>query len=153
MNLIKKAISYFFCTAFLFSCSQKNTENKAATGETKPVKEPTIIQASPTKPVSTPAANTITAKFTGFELGDVSHFSFTEASGKEWDFTDCEEKKYEFSKELPKEKTNETNQGYGANESLLHKTFEINFEKRDGKKLTNGLMDSVLVIVKAEQKD
>jgi hypothetical protein len=153
MKLLKTVVIYLCCTAILNACNQKEKEKTAPAIEAKPATEPTVIKPSP---VATPMqlpGNTITAKFTGFELGDVQHFSFKEVSGKDWDFTDCEEKQYEFAKELPKAKINEANQGYGPNENLLNKTFEITFEKRDGKKLTNGLMDSVYVITKAQQKD
>lgn len=94
----------------------------------------------------------ITAKFIDFSLGDIPHYNFIDKTGKFWDFTDNKETQYKFSAELPANKANETNQGWTSDKTLQGKWFNIKYTYVDGRKLTDGNMDTVAIILEAKMK-
>ena len=95
----------------------------------------------------------VTAQFVEFSLGDISHFIFRDKEGKSWDFSENKDTTHAFSVELPRDKANETNQGWSSAKVLQGKWFDIKYVYRNGRELTNGLMDSVAVILEAKQKE
>ena len=138
----------------LFSCNdsaikQGDDKTVVATDSSKPVEA--------NKNVATPSTKenvmNITAKFVEFSLGDISHYIFEDKAGKSWDFTDCNDSSYKFAVELPKNKANETNQGWASEKKLQGKWFDIKYVNKDGRELTNGNMDSIAVILEVKIKE
>ena len=138
----------------LFSCNDSATKQGV---------DKVVVTADSSKPieanknVATPSAKentmSVTAKFIEFSLGDVSHYIFKDKAGKDWDFTDCRDTSYTFAVELPKNKANETNQGWASDKKLQGKWFDIKYVNKDGRELTNGNMDSIAVILEAKIKE
>ncbi len=115
----------------------KNDNTKKETSEVKK-------QSSNT---STKDAFEIKARFNNFTLGDVEHYEFTDAEGHEWDFRSIEDKTYEFAVELPKNKSNDENQGWGSNKSLQGKWFNIKYVNREMPEHEDGPMVKLPVVV------
>ena len=91
----------------------------------------------------------ITAMFIEYTLGDASHYSFKDKSGKNWDFADNEDAHYKFAEELPKNKANSTNQGWGSKKQLQGKWFDIKYIYRIQPQYPDGPMAKVPVIIEA----
>jgi hypothetical protein len=100
---------------------------------------------------STPATatgTTIKAKFQDFQLGDITHATFVDESGKEWDFNDLEDSTFKFHVELPEGEANETNQGFGPNKELIGKWFNITYVTKQQPQGEGGPMVDMKVITK-----
>jgi hypothetical protein len=93
----------------------------------------------------------LTAKFVDFELGDASHYSFEDKTGKTWDFGRCEDKSLDFAKELPESEANETNQGWASNKDLQGKWFDLKYVVKQEEMYIDGPVGDVMVIVEAKQ--
>ena len=111
------------------------------------------VKAAPLTDSSVQKGNTIKAKFTGFELGDASHFLFTDESGKEWDFADVDDRSVEFAMELPEKEANTTNQGWAPNKKLLGKWYNLKYTTRNQPQYIDGPMADVLVVTEVKPLD
>lgn len=154
MKVIKTAALQVIIVSVLFSCNDSATKQGddktvVATDSSKPVE----VNKNVATPSTKENAMSITAKFVEFSLGDISHYIFEDKAGKSWDFTDCKDTSYTFAVELPKNKTNETNQGWASEKKLQGKWFDIKYVYKDGRELTNGNMDSIAVILEAKIKE
>ena len=125
MNIL--ALSLLLTTA-LFSCknSSKKEDDKKTVDSLKPV---TSEITPPIDSANLPLI--VRAKFEEFTLGDASHYMFKDEDGKEWDFAEDHDSTYKFSVELPKSKSNESNQGWGSNKALQGKWFKITYAYRN----------------------
>ena len=127
----------------LFSCKdsvKKQEEIKTTADSSKTITE--------TKPAADSSKNSmqVTAQFVDFSLGDASHFIFKDKAGKSWDFGGNEDSTYKFGVELPKNKTNDSNQGWGSNTALQGKWFNITYTYKDQPEYQDGPMAKVAVI-------
>lgn len=141
-------ITVLFASA-LFSCkdsAKKQDETKTTADSSKTVTE--------TKTAADSSKNSmkLTAQFVEFSLGDASHFIFKDQSGKSWDFSGNEDSTYKFGVELPKNKTNESNQGWGSNTVLQGKWFDITYVYRNQPEYQDGPMGKVAVITQVKAK-
>jgi hypothetical protein len=126
----------------LFACNNSGKdENKPAADSAK--------SAAVDKPAD-PSELHVKAQFTDYSLGDASHFIFKDEAGKDWDFASNEDSSYKFAVELPKDKTNESNQGWGANKDLQGKWFDITYTVKDQAQYPDGPMGKVMVITKVK---
>ena len=143
------SIIVFSLAATLFSCndsSKKQEETKTTADSSKTVRE--------IKPAADTAKNSmqVSAQFVEFSLSDASHFIFKDQSGKSWDFGGNEDKSFAFNIELPKNKTNDSNQGWGSNTALQGKWFDITYVMRDQPEYQDGPMAKVAVITQVKAK-
>ena len=79
------------------------------------------------QPAENNSALILNAKFVSFEMGDASHFTFEDSTGKIWDFGGSEAKDTKFAMEVPQDKQNETNQGWTSNPDLKGKWFSLKY--------------------------
>jgi hypothetical protein len=96
---------------------------------------------------------TLTAQFVDFTLGDASHFIFKDKAGKSWDFGDNKDSLFKFAAELPKNKANEMNQGWGPDKRLQGKWFDITYIYKDQPEYTDGPMAKVPIIISVRSQD
>lgn len=138
-----------FATVAIFSCN--NSSDKTSDQP----KTDTLKADTSKKPMADTGAMAdmhIRARFVDFTQGDASHYTFKDEAGKTWDFGGCECKdssECKFAVELPKNKSNETNQGWGANKDLVGKWFHINYVNKDMPQYQDGPVGKVMVITKA----
>ena len=154
MRVFKIVVLQVLIVSVLFSCNnsapnQGNDKTVIAADSSKPMEANKNVATSSTKE----NVMSVTAKFVEFSLGDISHYIFEDKAGKSWDFTDCRDSSYKFAVELPKNKANETNQGWASEKKLQGKWFDIKYVYKDGRELTNGNMDSIAVILEAKIKE
>ena len=95
-------------------------------------------------------SETIKAKFVDFQLGDASHYYFTDESGKKWEFAENEDKNFDFAIELPENEITEENQGWGANKDLQGNWFIINYEYKEMPQYQDGPMATLPVIIQVK---
>ena len=121
---------------------QEKTEvanQSTKTSQRNAVSAPEIVNTEPT----------IKAKFIEFSLGDASHFIFEDETGKTWDFAGSTEKTIQFSRELPVNQADETNQGWGSNQDLQGKWFTITYTQSQQELYIDGPIGTVYTIKKA----
>jgi hypothetical protein len=94
-------------------------------------------------------AMTLNAQFMEFILGDSEHYMFKDKSGKEWDFSGCEDASVQFGIELPEEEANTTNQGWSSNKSLQNKWFDLKYVVKRQPLYLEGPIGDVQVIIEA----
>ena len=99
------------------------------------------------------ATTSITAQFVDFTQGDASHFIFKDDTGKDWDFGGNEDGVFKFAMELPKNKANETNQGWGPDKKLQGKWFNISYIYRDQPEYPDGPIAKVPIIISVKPKE
>jgi hypothetical protein len=142
------AVSLLLTTA-LFSCnnsSTKDEDNKKQADTSKAVVENKMPADSSKNSMQ------LSAMFVEFTMGDASHFMFKDGAGKTWDFDENEDTSYRFAVELPKDKTNETNQGWSANKAFLGKWFNLTYVYRNQPAYPDGPMAKVAVITQVKLK-
>lgn len=139
-------------TVVLFSCNNSNTKEADSKKEPTADTVKTAIADKPSADTSTSKENilTITAMFVDFSLGDAPHYNFKDKLGKEWDFADNKDTLHKFSVELPKNKANETNQGWGSDKASQGKWFNIKYVYRNQPQYQDGPMAWVPVILEAK---
>lgn len=98
---------------------------------------------------ATDSSLSLKAKFTNFQLGDASHYIFTDEKGNEWDFADSRDINFKFAIELPNDKANEQNQGFAPNKKLVGKWFTIRYVYNTQPQYPDGPMAKVPVIIEA----
>jgi hypothetical protein len=89
---------------------------------------------------------TIKVKFIDFELGDVSHYSFEDESGKYWDFGGYESNDFEFAIGLSEEESNMDNQGWATNKDLQGKWFLLTYFIKEQEEYIDGPIGKVKII-------
>ena len=89
------------------------------------------------------------AMFVEFRLGDAEHYLFEDESGGSWDFAGCEDNDLEFARELNDNEADVTNQGWGSNEALQGKWFDLTYIKREQPQYIDGPIATVNIIHKA----
>jgi len=146
---MKKKVFFIGCiTATILSCNPgKGTDIKVDSTATA------IDTAKKTAEVKAPVTDSslqVTAKFVDYTLGDASHFSFEDKTGKEIEFGDNEDTLTKFAVELPKNKANETNQGWGSNKTLQGKWFSIKYVIKKLPQYQDGPLADIKVIVEAK---
>lgn len=92
---------------------------------------------------------TLKAKFIDFSLGDASHYGFEDETGKIWNFAGCDSKNFEFARELDDAEVNTENQGWGSNEELQGKWFELTIIEVEQEEYIDGPMVMAKVIFEA----
>ena len=137
------ALSILLTTA-IFSCNNDPTKKEddkktVDTSKTETGVKPTVDSANMSLMVN--------AKFVDFTLGDASHYTFVDANGKQWDFAENHDSVYKFSVELPKAKSNETNQGWGSDKALQGKWFKITYANKTLQQYEGGPMLQAPVIL------
>jgi len=110
----------------LFACNDSATKREETQSKVDSSAKDTLKSVIEKK-LTPDSSKTITATFVGFDLGDVSHYMFKDESGKTWDFRSDLDSTYKFEVELPKNKSNESNQGFGSNKALQGKSFIITY--------------------------
>lgn len=65
------------------------------------------------------------AKFVKFEYKERAHYYFEDEDGKIWDFRSCEASNITFERALPEDKASVDNQGWGSNQRLEGKWFQL----------------------------
>ena len=150
MKTIKFVAIQLLILFVLASCNNTPTKEK----ETKDTTVVSSIDSSKKQVADTSKKNelTITAMFVEFSLGDASHYTFKDQTGKIWDFADCKDKQFSFGIELPAKKTNTENQGWSSNKTLQGKWFELTYEYVTQPEYQDGPMVKVPVITKASLK-
>ncbi|MFT6922175.1 MAG: hypothetical protein ACJA1C_001177 [Crocinitomicaceae bacterium] len=93
---------------------------------------------------------TIEAQFIDFQLGDASHYSFVDVSGRKWNFSDCNTKNFEFERLLDSAEINDENQGWGSTKELQGKWFKISYSFDDRELYIDGPIGTVQIIQEAE---
>ena len=169
MKKVYVMISSFLLLAGIFFVSCDNSPSSSAT-KTSQAEDTTSIETpvqpqelgeesivdseTPTESESEKDNKTfkLTAKFLEFSLGDASHYIFEDEAGKRWDFGQCEAKNYIFEQELEASEINSDNQGWGSNEDLQGKWFEITYHKEEQPLYIDGPMGTVDVISKVTLK-
>ena len=137
------ALSFLLMTA-LFSCNNDSTKKE----DDKQTVDTSKTVTKETRPVdSTNMTMVVKAKFVDFTLGDASHYMFKDENGKDWDFAENHDSTYKFSVELPKAKSNESNQGWGSDKALQGKWFRITYANKTLQQSEGGPMVKALVIV------
>jgi hypothetical protein len=149
-----KSIFFLFCAAIFLSCNN-NTDKQTGTADTNHPKDssPKIAANKPSTDPSNNKALTLEAQFVSFSLGDASHYTFKDKTGKLWGFANCKDEAYKFGIELPAKQANETNQGWGSNKTLQGKWFELTYEYVEQPEYQDGPMVKVPVIMKAVLKE
>lgn len=139
----------------VFSCNNSSTKTDNTIDKKSSMSDSVKNPAAKNNATNPAGENTrsVTAQFVEFSLGDISHFIFRDKEGKSWDFSDNKDTTHAFAVELPRNKANETNQGWSSVKNLQGKWFDIKYVYRNGRELTNGLMDSVAVILEAKPKE
>ncbi len=142
-------------TIALFACNNSSTKQDET--KTKVDSSKTVIDSSKAvidNKMADSSKNSmhVTAQFVEFTLGDASHFMFKDAAGKTWDFGDNKDATYKFSVELPKNKANESNQGWGSDKALQGKWFDITYVYKNEVTHEGGGSEKVAVITKATPK-
>jgi hypothetical protein len=133
--------------AIVSSCDGKKNESKTeATKKDTTAKTTTDTSKNDDEQRG---ATTIRAKYTDFQFGDISHFIFTDEAGKTWDFTEIDDMDLELASELPKSQSNDTNQGWGPNKSMLGKWFNVTYRTKTDQQYPDGPVGEVFVIVTA----
>ncbi|MFM9945357.1 MAG: hypothetical protein ACKVQB_09020 [Bacteroidia bacterium] len=107
----------------------------------------TIVAEQLTEQSKPDSSFTINAKFVSFQMGDASHFTFEDSTGKILDFAGCEDKDFEFAIEVEQDKQNETNQGWAANPDLKGKWFGLKYVYRMQPQYPDGPMAKVPIIL------
>lgn len=92
----------------------------------------------------------VKAKFESFTLGDASHFTFTDETGKSWDFAEVEDSTTKFAVELPEKEANETNQGWSSNKDQVGKWFNLTYINRMQPQYQDGPVANVMVVTKVQ---
>jgi hypothetical protein len=153
MKTVQSIFFSFFVATFL-SCSSSENKPASPADSTNHTKD-SLHETSANKvsaDTSTNKALTLEAQFVNFSLGDVSHYTFKDKTGKLWDFAGYKDEAYKFGIELPAKQANETNQGWGSNKTLQGKWFELTYEYVEQPEYQDGPMVKVPVIVKATAK-
>jgi len=143
-NLIVLLISFFF----LVSCSSNSDKPQ----ENKPTSLPETSADSINYESGENSSTTtlsVKAKFIEFHLGDAEHYLFEDETGKSWDFAGSECDKFDFTHELNEVEANESNQGWGSNNELQGKWFNLTYIKREQPQYIDGPVVTVEVITEA----
>lgn len=145
MNKLYHLSAYIVALLLVLSACNNNTtkEEKAAT-----VKKDSAAQNVKINNV-TDSSLSLKARFANFQLGDASHFIFTDEKGNEWDFADNQDNNFKFAIELPGDKANEQNQGFASNKELVGKWFTIRYVYKLQPQYQDGPMAKVPVIIEA----
>ncbi len=154
MKTVNKLILQMLLASAFFSCNNSTTKpgqtNDTLVTPADSSKKIAVIKNAGDS--SKENAMSVTAMFIDFTLGDASHFTFKDQSGKTWDFADNEDSTYKFAQELPKNKSNATNQGWGSDKTLQGKWFNIKYIYRNQPEYPDGPMAKVPVIIEAKLK-
>ena len=142
------AVSFVLITV-LFPCHNSSTkvEEPSRPGDSATV----ALKAQPPLDSANMSAR-VSAMFVEYSLGDASHYMFKDKDGKTWDFGKDEDTAYKFAVELPKAKSNETNQGWGSNKALQGNWFDITYVYNNEPQYEGGPMGKVAVIKSVKQK-
>lgn len=154
-------VSLILSVFLLFSCNnagkkQDSADTKIATppDSTKTMAENgIIIDTEYERPHPNERPYLLKAKFVDFTLGDASHFTFKDEAGKTWDFAGNDDSTAKFAVELPKNKANNTNQGWGSAKELQGKWFNITYVNRNQPAYQDGPIVNVPVILSAKKAD
>ncbi len=126
-----------------------NTENKTIIDSVIQSVEPEESKQETTDDKET---FNVTAKFLEFSLGDASHFVFEDEKGNILDFGGNDTDEFTFAHELEPSESNSDNQGWGSNEALQGKWFEITYYKNEQPLYIDGPMATVDIISKVTLK-
>jgi hypothetical protein len=155
MKAISKSVIQILLVTVLFSCN--NSTKKPDSADTKIVtpadSSKTIAENKNTADTSNERPKQLKAMFVEFTLGDAQHFMFKDESGKAWDFAANEDTLSKFAVELPKNKSNETNQGWGSDKALQGKWFNLTYVNRNQPQYEGGPMINVPVILTVKKAD
>lgn len=145
MTSVKNFILLVFLLAATAACQNTGSQQQdAATDETAQTAEETSTTAKDEKTM------TLKAKFVEFTLGDAAHFIFEDEAGKQWDFGGCDDDSMGFARELPEAEANTSNQGWGSNEALQNKWFDLKYVIRVQPLYIDGPDGEVMVITEAK---
>ena len=136
-------------TAALFACSNssptKEQSRRPGDSATVALKEKPMVDSA-NMPMR------VTAMFVDFSQGDASHFVFKDEGGKTWDFGGDDDTTYKFAVELPKAKSNESNQGWSSNPTLQKAWFNLTYVYKNEPQYEGGPMAKVAVITHVEKR-
>lgn len=144
MKKIKILLFVIMVSLFLNSCMTDPANEGEYDSDTATEKKP-IEQAADQDSVLM-----VNARFIKFELGDASHFTFEDSTGKIWDFGGCEDKAAKFAIEIKQDKQNETNQGWESNPEMNGKWFNLKYVYRSQALYPDGPMAKVPIIIVAK---
>lgn len=150
---MKNIIFLLFSILILTSCFNGNDEPDDEQLNSELEEPIDLVEKAPANSTES-ISFTKKAKFIGYELGDMSHFTFEDESGKNWDFSGCEDRSIDFARELGDneiEKADERNQGWGSNKDLEGKWFLLTIEEREQQLYIDGPVGTVSIIIKAVQ--
>ena len=149
MRKINTLAASLLLSAALFSCNSSSTKEE----ETKKQADSAKTVTDNKMPAdSSKNSMQVNAMFVDYTLGDASHFTFKDESGKVWDFGGNDDTTYKFAVELPKGKANSTNQGWGSDKALQGKWFVITYVYKDEPQYEGGPMAKVAVIKQVKPK-
>ena len=154
MQRLKSITTIFLLGAIFFSCrnSTGKQENNSFP-ESPAANSNAVIATAPEMDSTLENARLLTAKFIEFSLGDASHYIFEDKTGKRWDFAENEDPDITFAMELSDDQADESNQGWGSDQSLQGQWFDIKYEYRDQPEYQDGPMASVPVILAVTLKE
>lgn len=150
--MLKNALLIAIVAVIIISC--KNSSSKTET--TAPEAKADI--SAPISKVDTLAAlkaqyKYLRATFKEFSLGDVEHYSFEGADGTAYSFEGNYDSDYNLAITLPEHLMNESNQGWGSNESYVNKTFDIFYSQEHNEEygFTMDIIQKLILVDQASQ--
>jgi hypothetical protein len=152
MVYLKKLSFLLLCTSILLACGGKSGSQSATQTDTPQVSVgPNLADSTPLESAANLNAKTLTvkARFVEFSLGDAEHYVFEDQTGKTLEFAGSECEKFNFTRELPANESDETNQGWGSNKELQGKWFTLTYLKREQPEYTDGPVALVDIITDA----
>jgi hypothetical protein len=138
----------FLLAASLFACNENGSKPAGVASESN---VPAKASTNTAETLGNETLMTLNAQFVEFILGDSEHYMFKDKSGKEWDFSGCEDATVQFGIELSEEEANSTNQGWGSNISLQNKWFDLKYVVKRQPLYLEGPIGDVQVIIEAKK--